>query len=277
LAHPEALRTLAAHAERLGYSSVWVADHVALPLEVSSRYPYSADGEVPWESGEQWLSPLITLAWLSGTTRGIDLGVSILVLPLRNPLLVAKDAATVDRLSDGRLILGIGSGWLREEFDLLGRPFDDRFGRTKEAIEILKTCWNEEPVVYAGRYERLEPFSMLPKPNGVPVWGGGKSERALRLVADVCDGWHPSNLLPDEWADCADRLRRLVDKAGRAVEAVTLTARPGRRNRLDASLLEAYERVGVEVVVADVEYRSGRSLEDAVRDMERIACELSLS
>ena len=277
LAHPESLAQLALRAQELGFESVWAPDHVVLPIAVEGgTYPYTADGSPPWAEHEELLAPLITLAWVASIAKDVRLGVSILVLPLRNALIAAKDIGTLDFLSGGRLVLGVGSGWLREEFDILGLRFDERFERTEEGIRLLRACWTTEPVEHHGTFYDLDPFSMMPKPGPVPVWGGGTSERWLRIVVGVCDGWHPANLLPDEWALGATRVRELLAESGRDQETLTLTARPARDVVVDRELADAYARAGAVHILAPVEYRAIDSVAEAITTMEQLAQRLHL-
>jgi probable F420-dependent oxidoreductase len=203
----------------------------------------------------------------------------VLVLPMRPPLIVAKSVATLDYLTGGRVLLGVGAGWLKEEFDLLGQSFEDRGQRTREAIRILKACWADDPVHFEGTHYRLAPFGMDPKPRQgprVPILGGGESDAALRRVAEVCDGWHPLNLSPEQVQERLGRLREFADRAGRKVTDLTLTARPGQTVALTRDLASRYEALGIHVLVADLNYRQ-LTLPEALTQVGHLARALRLS
>jgi probable F420-dependent oxidoreductase len=279
LATPEALTAVAAAAEAAGFTSLWATDHVALPLRSASRYPYTQDGGMPWNPTIPYLDAFTALTWAGAVTRRVRLGTSILVLPMRPPLLVAKTVATLDYLSGGRMILGVGVGWLAEEFTLLGQPFRDRGRRTVEAIRLMKACWSDDPVSFHGRFYDLPPFAMAPKPAQgarLPVLGGGESDAALRRVAEACDGWHPLGLTPDQVKDGLRRLAGFTARAGRAMADLVLSARTGRTLVLTRDLAARYAEAGVRLIVADVDYRQ-TTLGAALAQIETLARELRLS
>src|SRR5438309_6605682 len=265
-------------AESLGFASVWVTDHIAMPQQSKSPYPYSADGKAPWPPNIPYLDALTALGWVGAVTRTIRLGTSVLILPLRPPLAVAKAVGTLDHLTGGRVLLGVGAGWLKEEFDLLGQPFENRGRRMREAIRILKACWGSDPVGFQGEFYRLAPFGMDPKPPQgarLPVLGGGEGDAALRRVADVCDGWHPLSLTPDQVAERLDRLRGFM-ASGRSIADLVTIVRPGRGVSVTPDLASRYEALGVRMLVADVDYRSC-TLPEALANVSRLANILRLS
>ncbi len=279
LATPQALMAVATLAESIGFTSVWVTDHIAIPEQTVSHYPYREDGRPPWPANIPYLDAFTALTWVGAVTRTVRLGTSVLVLPMRPPLIVAKTAATLDALTEGRVILGVGAGWLREEFDLLGQPFGTRGRRMKEAVRVLKACWSDDPVSFDGEYFRLPPFGMDPKPRQgarLPVLGGGESDAALRRVAEVCDGWHPLNLTPEGVEERLRRLQDLVVQAGRSFSDLMLTARPGQQVILTLDLASRYEALGIQLLVADVNYRH-LTLPDALGQIGRLSKALRLS
>jgi probable F420-dependent oxidoreductase len=278
LATAEALAAIATRAEAAGFTSLWVTDHVAIPLTSASRYPYGAGGRYPWDPAIPYLDAFTVLAWVAPLTRRARLGTSILVLPMRHPLPVAKTVAALDHLSGGRMILGVGAGWLQEEFALLGQPFGDRGRRVVEAVRVLRACWGPDPVSFRGEFYRLAPFAMDPKPvqgPRLPVLGGGESDAALRRVVEVCDGWHPLGLTPDQYGEGLGRLGALAARSGRRVSDLLLTARPGWARALTREAAARYEALGVRLLVADVNYRE-LTLERALAEVERLAAELRL-
>lgn len=278
LATAEALGTIAARAEAAGFASTWVTDHVAIPLATGSRYPYNADGRYPWDPAIPYLDALTALSWVAAVTRRVRLGTSVLILPMRHPLPVAKAIATLDYLSGGRMMLGVGAGWLEEEFALLGHPFRGRGRRLVEAIRVLRACWGPDPVSFEGEFYRLSPFAMDPKPAQgmrLPVLAGGEGDAALRRVAEVCDGWHPLGLAPEQYKARLARLRGYIDRAGRRMSDLLLTVRPGRMHPVTHDAAARYEDVGVHHILCDLDY--GRmTLAQALGEVERLAAELRL-
>jgi len=194
---PAALAGLAQAAEDLGYDSLWLPDHVVIPERIASSYPYSPDGRFPTPATQPYLEPLAGLTYLSGVTKRVRLGTHVLILPYRHPLLTAKMVATLDIVSGGRVDLGIGVGWMREEFLALGleeRVFTRRGTATDEQLRILKTVWTEDVASFEGEFYRFDRLGALPHPLQKPyppIWVGGHSPAALRRTARYGDGWLP--------------------------------------------------------------------------------------
>jgi probable F420-dependent oxidoreductase len=236
LAKPDQVLSIAAKADALGYASIFVTDHVVLPASMArSVYPYSATGQLPGGAAQDYLEPLAMLGSLARVTRRARLGTSVLVIPYRHPLVTAKILATIDQLSGGRLILGAGVGWLREEFEALGAPpFEERGAVTDEYLRFMRATWTTDPVRFTGRYVSVSNVHALPKPiqpGGIPVWIGGHTDAAVRRAATLGDGWHPialrppGLLFPEEYATRARQIESWAKDAGRDPKAVTLTVR----------------------------------------------------
>ena len=236
LAKPDQVLSIAAKADALGYASIFVTDHVVLPASMArSVYPYSATGQLPGGAAQDYLEPLAVLGCLARATKRARLGTSVLVIPYRHPLVTAKILATVDQLSGGRVILGAGVGWLREEFEALGAPpFEERGAVTDEYLRFMRATWTTDPVSFTGRYVSVHGVHALPKPAqpaGIPVWIGGHTDAAVRRAATLGDGWHPialrppGLLFPDEYATRARQIQAWAKDAGRDPDAVTLTVR----------------------------------------------------
>ncbi len=233
LAGREAITTLAKRAEALGYDSVWVTDRMLIPVQSRSAYPYSPTGAFPLGPDEPWLEPLTAVTYLASITERINVGTSVLVIPYRNPIFTAKALATADYLSGGRVILGAGIGWWREEFAALGVPFEDRAARTVEYLRIMKEIWTKPRVAFEGRFARIaEAGGVRPHPARqphTPIWIGGHSDAALRRVVEVGDGWHPLGLRPPvslhppEMAARVRRLRDMAAAAGRDPATITIS------------------------------------------------------
>src|ERR671924_1604801 len=177
----ETLVGVARRAEALGYDSLWASDHVVLPWRIASRYPYNATGAFPLPPATDFLEPLTALALVAGVTERVRLGTTVLVLPHRHPVLAAKMLATLDHLAPGRVILGAGVGWMREEIELLGAPYERRGAWTDEAIRIMRACWTEERAAFTGEFFRIPPVASVPRPprGPIPIWIGGHTRRAL--------------------------------------------------------------------------------------------------
>ncbi len=186
-----ALREVAIAAEDLGYGSIWSTEHIAIPLEIKSRYPFSDDGVPSFRADAKWFEGMIALGFAAAVTSRIRLGTAVIPLFNRDPLSLAKQAATVDCLSGGRLELGLGAGWLAEEAQLLGHPSDQRGKRLDEAIDLLRTAWSEHPVEHHGAFYDVPPVGVSPKPiqgADVPIWIGGASPAALRTTLSRAQG-----------------------------------------------------------------------------------------
>jgi len=278
MAGPGAVSAIATHAEALGFGSVWVTDHIAMPLRSGSRYPYTKDGSLPWDPAIPYLDALSALAWVAALTRSVRLGTSVLVLPMRHPLPVAKAVATIDYLSGGRAVLAVGAGWFEEEFALLGQSFHDRGRRLDDAVRLLRACWGPDPVRYQGEFYDLPAFAMAPKPpqgSRLPVLAGGEGDVALRRVARVCDGWQPLGLAPDEFRERAGRLAGYAAQHGRSLADLWLMIRIGRGAEITRGLCERYVEAGARTVIVDPPYRT-MTLDAARSFLDAVARELRL-
>ncbi len=230
MASPEALRSLAQRAEDLAFDSVWVSDHIILPHQVESFYPYSPDGVAVFQPDQPYYDAIATLNVLAGCTQNLRLGTHVLILPYRNPVLTAKMIATLDVLSGGRVTLGVGVGWMEEEFQALGLDtFAQRGAVTNEYLRLFKELWTKEEPEFQGEYYQLSGAGFLPKPlqqPHPPIWIGGHTGPAIRRAAELGDGWMPIGLRPpavlepEELAGMIARLRTLTRRAGRPEDAV---------------------------------------------------------
>jgi probable F420-dependent oxidoreductase len=230
-ATPEALETLVARGEALGFSSVVIADHIVFPVTIRSKYPYTVSGAFPGQ-GDQ-LEQLSLMAFIAGKTRALRLISSVMILPHRNPVVTAKMLATIDVLSGGRVTVGVGVGWMREEFEALGAPdFDRRGAASDEYIRIFKALWTQDPASFHGEFYRFDAIRCLPHPvqkPHPPIWIGGHSKAALRRVARLGDGWHPvganpaAPLRPPEMRALLAELHRLTEAEGRDPSTLTIS------------------------------------------------------
>ena len=277
LAHPDAIRIVAEFAEARGLSTVWASEHIAIPHVASSTHPGDSFGANAWDPAMPWFEPLLSLCWAAAYTERIRLGTSILVLPLRPTLLVAKLVASLDQLSRGRVVLGVGSGWLEEEFTLLGESFSDRGKRMTEAIRLLREAWSREVVEFDGEFHASIPFGAGPKPfqhGGVPVLVGGHSERALQRVAAVGDGWHPSGLGPDQLQERLNRLDAFLEQRGRSRTDLRFVVRcPPATKEMSAAevadLVTAYQELGADELLIEIDYADA-DLEASLQRVEAL-------
>ena len=293
-ATPEDLEALVRRGEALGFTSVMIADHIVFPSVVTSKYPYTVSGVFPGQGDA--LEQLALMAFIAGKTERLRLVTSVMILPYRNPVATAKTLATIDVLSRGRVTVGVGVGWLREEFEALGAAdFDRRGAVSDEYLRIFKALWTESPVSFAGEFYRFDDVRCLPEPvqkPHPPIWIGGHSKAALRRVARLGDGWHPVGanpavpLTPADLRRDLDELYRLTEAEGRDPSALTISykaplydaSRPvaagadrrpfsGSPDQI-AEDIATYERLGVSELIFD--FRSETSAESLER-MERFA------
>jgi probable F420-dependent oxidoreductase len=217
---------LAQGAEAVGVDSLWTVEHVVVPVGYESPYPYSSTGKMPGGRDDYDVpDPLIWLSFVAANTTTVKLATGILILPQRNALVVAKEVATLDAMSGGRVLLGVGVGWLREEFDALGESFGDRGKRLDEQIEVLRELWTGSPSEFHGTYTNFGPSYSRPRPaNGpVPIVIGGHSEAAARRAGKYGDGFFPGSGTIDELTHLLGIVRTTALECGRDPEAIEIT------------------------------------------------------
>lgn len=249
LAEATWVRAVAVNAERLGFSTVWAPEHVVLLEKYASKYPYSA-GEFPMPVETPFADPFTTLAYAAACTSRVKLATGICLVPEHNPLVLAKTVATLDRLSSGRFILGVGIGWLAEEFQALGLSFERRAQRTREYIDVMRKLWTEQRSSHHGEFVKFGEVLSYPKPannKGVPVWFGGETGPALRRVAEYGDGWIGFNLTPNQAAAKIKRIEELLKANGRRRSEVHLAVSPY-TNPIKPDDLKRYRDAGAEEV-----------------------------
>ncbi len=217
---------MARAADQAGFATLWAGEHVVMVDRSASPYPYSDDGAIPIGATADWLDPFVCLTFAAAASARIRVATGVLLLPEHNPLLVAKQAASLDLLSGGRLMLGVGVGWSAEEFDALGVPFADRGQRTVEYVDVLRTLWRAGPASYSGRYAAFSQVRVHPKPvqgASLPIIFGGNSDRALARVAAAGDGWYGFNLPGvDAVRERLAHLRRRCTQASRDFDELYL-------------------------------------------------------
>ncbi len=257
--------------EREGFDSVWVADHVVMPVHSQSVYPYRA-GDFPFPKDAPWLEAITTTAFVAAATSRVQLGFSVLVLPMRHPVMTAKMLASVDHLSQGRMVVGLGVGWWREEFTALGVPFAERGRRCDEAIEILRGLWREKAFSYKGRFYDLEAVYCEPKPlrRSIPLWIGGGPVGFERIVR-LGDGWHAVGGDVEEIAAGWQEIIRRAEKAGRdpaSLELSVSTGLPSERARA-VTRFRAMRKAGVSHVVLNTRVMPVTQLREVVERFAR--------
>jgi probable F420-dependent oxidoreductase len=258
LATPEALETFARQAEAHRMASLWVSDHVVFPKANSSQYPA---GRFPYAPDTPYLEPVAVLAAASMCTQRARLGSSVFILGHRNPIVMAKMLTTIDTLSKGRLICGVGVGWWAEEFAALGVPFKSRGRQADEMIKIFKELWTADEPQFQGEFFRFANIGFAPKPvqkPHPPIWVGGHSLAALRRAVALGDGWHGTQQRPEDLQGTLDRLRQEADKAGRPFDTLELSLRiPLRAEALQGShqaIIDQYsacKQLGLSHLVVD--------------------------
>lgn len=221
------LTGFAREAERLGCHSAWVSDHICWPVEFASKYPYSKDGSFGPSPDMSWLDAISTLTFVAACTETIRLGTTVLILPYRPPVQTAKQIASLDVLSEGRVILGAGVGWMAEEAAVLGMPWDARGRRTDEQLEIFRRLFNDPAPSFEGEFYSFPEVGFEPKPvqRPLPVWIGGSSAPAFRRVARYGQAFHaafqPREVVADEWRQC----REACEAIGRDPDELSLSLR----------------------------------------------------
>jgi probable F420-dependent oxidoreductase len=248
---PRVLHDLGQMAEDLDYESILIGDHVTPPRKITTPFPLKLE-HPPWQVYQEhpWPDCFVLLSFLAAATQQVRLGTSVIILPYRHPLVVAKMVATLDRLSGGRMICGVGIGWLREEFGFLGVPFAERAAMSEEYVAVMKAVWADPHPRYTGRYVTIDQdvnFGPLPvqQPHP-PLWVGGNSPAALRRVARWGDGWQPVALSPPRIQQKLGQLRTLMDEAGRDFGQLEITTLTGVTVTVEEA--RAYQAAGIQTL-----------------------------
>ena len=298
LAEPDALAAIARRGDELGFEWILTGDHIVVPNSIDSTYPYTEGGDFPGSASGVAMEQLTVLSFLAGQTQRIKLVTSVLIVPHRNPLVAAKALSTLDVLSKGRLVVGVGAGWMREEFVALELPpFEERGAVTDEYIRAYKELWTSDNPTFEGKYCRFSDITFLPKPvqqPHPPIWVGGESRAAIRRAGQQGDAWYPISSNPqfplEEPEQLAVGMRRLATQAERAgrdpseVEVIFRThhyrlerdGNSGERAAFSGSVeqiaadIRQYEEMGVSGLVVDLG-RISRSVEDVLGHLEDLA------
>jgi probable F420-dependent oxidoreductase len=282
------LTAMAKRAEDWGFDSVWSSDHLIIPPLETSQYPGSATGQFPDTWLQRYFEPMAVLNYVAGCTSRVRLGTSVLILPMRNPIEVAKEVAGADVLSQGRIMFGVGVGWFKEEFDVLKVPFHERGRRTDEYLHICKTLWTQEPATFQGHFYQFKEAHFGPKPvqrPHPPILIAGHSPAALRRVARIGDGWHPFALTPEALKAVVPQFHAAVREVGRRPEDIEVSVKvrlrfgdgPDPQPPLSGSpeqviaAVKQYQALGVQHLVLDF---VPETIDNALATMDRFAHEV---
>ena len=254
---------MAAQLESSGFASLWVSDHVVMPAAVGSRYPYARDGVASWATDDPWYDSIVALAMAAAVTETVELGTAVLVLPQRNPVVLAKQVASLDRLAGGRTVLGVGTGWLAEEFAALATPFESRGARADEWIDLLRSCWTGRPARFDGAHYQL-PADVVCEPTParpIPILVGGMTPPALRRTRRRGDGWLA--IQPADSIDVAsiEAVATELDGVARRVLRLVGSATLG---PTVAAALPSLASAGITDVVVDVDWDGDVAAQAAV-------------
>ncbi len=274
----DALLAFARAADERRIASLWVSDHVIFPRQATGSYP---GGRFPHPPDKAYLEPVIALTAAAVATTRARLGASVFILGHRHPVVMAKMLTTIDTLSNGRLICGVGVGWWKEEMEILGAPFHARGRQADEALRVMKALWTEDNPAFEGEFFRFRDIGFQPKPvqkPHPPIWVGGDSPGAFRRVATLGDGWHATSKSPAELKGALDRLRAAADAARRPFDSIELSVRWALRDDLLGQGAQAaidqlgeYKRLGLTHVVIDFRRDDlGRMLEILEQVADRI-------
>ena len=262
--------TLAHKAESLGFESLWLPEHPIIPVQVTTRYQGSPDGAIPPAMSDM-ADPFVALARASAVTTTLKLGTGICLVPERNPLLLAKEIATLDRFSNGRFLFGIGAGWLQEETEIMGGDFAHRWSQTREAVLVMKELWTKEEAEYHGTFYDFPPVRSFPKPSQQPhppVLLGGSARNVLQRVVAWGDGWLPIRVTPEEVKMGRATLDALAAAAGRDPSTIDITVF-GQASDCDA--LQRFAEAGASRAIV----RLSTTLSDAaLTELERMAAQV---
>ncbi len=246
---PETFEALVRTADEVGIESIWAVEHVVVPVGYESQYPYSKDGRMPGPENSPIADPLIALSYAAALTQNLRLATGVIILPQRHPTYVAKEVATLDLLSRGRAILGVGIGWLREEFDVLGVPFRERAARTEESVRAIRSLWSDAAEGFDGDFYRWKPVESNPKPiqkPGVPIVVGGHVEGAARRAARVGDGFFPALGGLAKIPGLIQAMSDECGKVGRDPAEIEVTAAEA---QVEPDLVRRYQEIGVSRLV----------------------------
>lgn len=251
-ADPEVVSVTAQTADQAGFYSLWAPEHVVLISQYASKYPYSQDGRLPMPVQVDILDPFTALTYAAAVTKKIRLGTGICLVPERNPVVTAKEVASLDKLSGGRFDFGVGIGWLEEEFAAVGVPWPHRGKRTREYLQAMKLLWTEDEPEFSGEFCSFPKAVMLPKPVQKPyppIIFGGESVPAMKRVGEVGDGWFGVNVTVEDAKTKIPQMKEYAKAAGRDPDKLSWTVSPGLGAPVELDLVKQYRDLGVDQVI----------------------------
>ena len=261
---------LARRGEELGYDSFWIGEHPIIPVNATSAYPGTPDGSIP-RFMPHMVDPFVSLARASGVTQRLKLGTAVCLIPEHNPLLLAKEVATLDYLSGGRFMFGIGAGWLKEETEIMGGSFPHRWGQTREAILAMKELWTKEEAEFHGTFYDFPLVRSFPKPSQEPhppILLGGSARNVFKRIASWGDGWIPTRALPEQVKVGRATLDELAVAAGRDPRSIDISVSGA---SADPGLMRSHEEAGADRVIVRLSTSVG---EAALSELESGAAQL---
>ena len=296
-ARPEPLKSIAQLGDKLGYYCMVAGDHILVPKQIESPYPYTVGGEFHGAGSGEYFEQLTLLTYLAGVTKNIRLVPSVMIVPYRPPLLAAKMLATLDVLSQGRLTLGVGVGWMEEEFSALDAPpFSERGAATDEYLRAFKELWGSENPTFNGKYCHFSDIQFLPKPLQIPhppIWVGGQSKPAIRRAAQLGNGWHPVGAIPavplepEELSENIGILHHFAESAGRNPQHLDVAMKTplydssnsgdGNRRRFSGTNdeilqdIQTYSDIGTTHIIFDIR---GNDLNQALERLDWFASDI---
>ena len=262
-------------AEAIGVESLWLGEHVVLFDEMEFPYPGSRDGRIPVPEGGGMLDTVATFGYLAAVTEKLRLGTGICLVPQRNPIYTAKEFATLDWITGGRIDFGIGVGWCKEEVLACGYSWEDRGARCDEFLTVMQKLWTEDLVSFEGEHIKLAPCRLDPKPvqqPHIPIMVGGHSPRAMRRAAEFGSGWYGFALNPEATRPCLEALDRALETAGRSREDFEIVITP---NRADAATLDEFAEMGVDRVVLQLGSQRPHKIDARLAEVEDLIVQVA--
>ncbi|MDA3041221.1 MAG: LLM class F420-dependent oxidoreductase [Actinomycetota bacterium] len=274
-ASAEGATAIATLADATNIESIWSVEHVVIPDGYQSQYPYSESGKIPGADDANIPDPLIWLAYCAAITKHVRLATGILIVPQRNPVVLAKECASLDKLSNGRFDLGIGVGWLEEEFTALGLPFDDRGPRTDDYVAAMRALWTQDKASYNGEFAKFEGAIQRPQPvqdGGVPIVVGGHSKAAARRAGRLGDGFFPISATEDELVGLLDLMKSTAAEHGRDGDRITVTVGSWSPRRDSIDKVKELEQLGIDRLIVAPPTGNLEKLPEAIEQLaEKIA------
>ena len=274
-ASAEGAAAIATHADQTNIESIWSVEHVVIPDGYQSQYPYSDSGKIPGAEDADIPDPLIWLAYCAGITKHVRLATGILIVPQRNPVVLAKECASLDKLSNGRFDLGIGVGWLEEEFKALGLPFAERGARTDDYVAAMRALWSQDKASYDGKFASFHDAIQRPQPvqsGGVPIVVGGHSKAAARRAGRLGDGFFPISATEEDLVGLLDLMKETAAAEGRDGDAITVTVGSWSPRRDSLDKVKELEQLGVDRLIVAPPTGNLEKLPDAMEALaEKIA------